>query len=73
MGKIHFTNTSSFRRHIYESIIFNKAQCRSDLSFYSFLVKTDGILDTKIVLCSVENANKVRKVMLYITGHILIR
>lgn len=40
--------------------------------FYSFIVKTDGILDTEIDLCSVENANKVKKVVLYISGHILI-
>lgn len=72
MGKIHFTNTSSFWRHLYESIIFNKAQYRVRPSFYYFIVKTDGIFNTKIVLCSFENANRVKKVMLDITGHIFI-
>lgn len=38
--------------------------------FYSLIVKTEGILDTNVVMCSVENANKVKKVMLYITRHL---
>lgn len=55
-----------------KALYSTKPSAGSGLPFYSFIVKTDGILDTKIFLCSVENSNKVKKVMHFITGHILI-
>lgn len=55
-----------------KALYSTKHSAGSGLLFYSFIVKTDGILVTKIVLHSGENANKVKKVMLYFTGHILI-
>lgn len=43
-----------------KALYSTKPSAGSALPFYfSFIVKTDGILDKKIVLLSVKNANKV--------------
>lgn len=55
-----------------KALYSTKHSAGSGLLFYSLILKTDGILVPKIVLHSVENANNVKKPMLYTTGHIFI-